>query len=300
MAIIFSVVTTVLNEADTIVPLLDSLAEQTVKPGEIVIVDAGSSDGTVELVKSWQKVHPQIPIQLLIESGLNRSEGRNFGINNAFNDHIALTDAGCLAGKDWLGQFETTLAKDKDIVAVAGYYQSTGESDWQQVFGWYTGVMPDDFRADTFLPSARSLAITREGWRLAGRFPEDLTTCEDLVFAEALKKTGKMKVNPQAIVYWEQEKNLITFGESISGYAQGSVEAGYTRHMVKIGSIFARYFLFILVPPLFFLYLAFPVLKMRNKITKPIQMVYLPMVQIVSDAANIIGAIKGLPKFIGR
>ena len=45
-----SVISTVLNEAEGIDPLIDSLLRQTVPPAEIIIVDGGSNDGT------WEKL----------------------------------------------------------------------------------------------------------------------------------------------------------------------------------------------------------------------------------------------------
>ena len=50
-----SLITTVLNEEKTIKFLLQSIEVQTKKPDEVVIVDAGSTDQTVQLIKAWQK-----------------------------------------------------------------------------------------------------------------------------------------------------------------------------------------------------------------------------------------------------
>ena len=46
-----SLIVTVLNEADTIDQLLESVVAQTCLPDEVVVVDGGSSDRT------WQRLH---------------------------------------------------------------------------------------------------------------------------------------------------------------------------------------------------------------------------------------------------
>jgi glycosyltransferase involved in cell wall biosynthesis len=47
-----SVVATVLNEAQSLSRLLDSLAAQTRLPDEVVFCDGGSTDGTLPLLKA--------------------------------------------------------------------------------------------------------------------------------------------------------------------------------------------------------------------------------------------------------
>ena len=48
-----SVICTVLNEGESIKGLLDSLAAQTRLPDEIIFVDGGSRDNTVDILNSY-------------------------------------------------------------------------------------------------------------------------------------------------------------------------------------------------------------------------------------------------------
>ena len=50
-----SLVTTVYNEEDSIGDFLNSIRPQTIKPSEIIIVDADSKDKTQEIIRKFIK-----------------------------------------------------------------------------------------------------------------------------------------------------------------------------------------------------------------------------------------------------
>ena len=173
-SITFSVVTTVFNEEKSIETLLYSLLRQSIKPGEIIVVDAGSTDDTVQLVRSVEKVSA-IPIRVLLRSGANRSVGRNIGIEAARNTYIAVIDAGCEADNRWLEE----LASGFDVKhqVVAGFYVPVISTPTQRLFAAYVSTLPEDLNEATYLPSSRSLAFTTGcravglPWRARSRWP---------------------------------------------------------------------------------------------------------------------------------
>lgn len=48
-----ALILTVLNERGSIEHLLESIANQTRLPDELVVTDAGSTDGTMEALREW-------------------------------------------------------------------------------------------------------------------------------------------------------------------------------------------------------------------------------------------------------
>src|SRR5438552_6907126 len=90
----------VLNESETIQQLLDSLVEQTRPPDEILIVDGGSRDGTVEIVQGFSVRNPMV--RLVIAPGTNIAQARNLAFENAFHNLVVSIDGGCIARRDWL------------------------------------------------------------------------------------------------------------------------------------------------------------------------------------------------------
>lgn len=289
-----SFITTVLNEAKTIQALLDSIQTQTKKPEEVIIVDAGSADQTCRLIKA----HPlknKLSLRLIQKAGLNRSQARNLAVSQAKHGIIAVSDAGCWLDPDWLKRL-TEPFQNSSVGAVAGYYQPETKTVFQTCISPFVAVMADRLNPKTYLPSSRSLAFRKSAWALAGRYPEKLNYCEDLVFASELKLKTNLAVRPDAIVYWSMVKNLPQFYTQIFHYASGDIQARYRPHLKKIISVFIRYLVFAGLPPLFLLYLLVPVIKHYHHVNHPLAIFYLPLLQITSDIGIMLGSLYGLFK----
>src|SRR5258708_5517800 len=109
-----ALIVTVLDEADTIDALLESIAAQTRPPDEVVIVDGGSRDGTWARLQSWTA---RLPLHLIRAPGAGIARGRNLAIEAASAPVIAVTDAGVRLEPDWLAQLHTALSRDTDVVS---------------------------------------------------------------------------------------------------------------------------------------------------------------------------------------
>ena len=83
-----SVVIPTLNRINTLRRALDSVINQTYKPAEIIVVDNGSSDGTLKFLREQ---YPKITI--LTENKIGVSSARNKGIKKSINQWIALLDS---------------------------------------------------------------------------------------------------------------------------------------------------------------------------------------------------------------
>ena len=285
-----SFITTVLNEAKTINDLLDSLQQQTQKPDEIIIIDAGSTDQTIKLIKSHS-----LKTKLIIKKGFNPSQARNFAIKQAKHSILALSDAGCRLDKHWLKRI-TQPFKNKQVDAVAGFYLPDAKTVFQKCLAPFVVVIPDKLDKKTFLPSSRSIAFRKSAWQKAGQYPEHLRFCDDLVFAANLKRATNMKVEPQAIVHWYQDKNLFQFFNQIKNYASGDVQAKYKPHLKRIYTTFGRYLIFISLPIVFPLYLLWPIVKHFRYVNHPLAIIYLPILQITADIGIMLGSLYGLLK----
>lgn len=291
-----SLVTTVLNEEETIIDFLDSIARQTKMPDEIIIVDGGSTDGTLQLIKTY----PNLSIKLLQKKG-NRSVGRNTAIRKAKADIIAISDGDCVLDKGWLEETVKPFSQP-GVECVAGYYQGKATSLFEKCLIPYVLVMPDRVDSTNFLPASRSMAILKSAWEKVGGFPEEFSLNEDYVFANRLKKSeAKIVFAKKAIVSWRPRKNLAEAFRMFFRFARGDAQAGLYR--AKVGLLFGRYLLgaflllagyYLLLGVAFLLYLGWAVAKNFKYVGSLGALVVLPLLQLTADVAVLAGTIAGL------
>jgi glycosyltransferase involved in cell wall biosynthesis len=241
-----SVCITVFNEEESIGKLLESLLAQTKKPDEIVIVDGGSTDKTVKIIRKFQKKNRVIKLRV---QKCKRARGRNLGVGLAKNNIIAITDADCVADKDWLGKIVAPF-KNKKTNVVAGFYKMICETSMQKAFSVFLGVYPQNFN-ENFLPSTRSMAFRKEICKKAGGFSESReNSAEDTNFNITLLKLGaKYARAKDALVNWKMPKSLQNFLRKIFDYAKWDAkkgewihpQKGKASHNIKICLIFLRY-----------------------------------------------------------
>ncbi|MES0371594.1 MAG: glycosyltransferase family 2 protein [Mariprofundaceae bacterium] len=122
-----SVVIPTYNAAQTIERCVEGLRKQSLMPLEIIIVDNGSSDATVDYITSVINDFP-CKIRLLNEASRGAAAARNCGVRAASGAWIAFTDSDCIPDKQWLSS-GCDLIKEKNCLAMAGPAWGTMEGD---------------------------------------------------------------------------------------------------------------------------------------------------------------------------
>ena len=226
-----SLVATVLNEIGSIDALLASIAAQTRPPDEVVIADGGSRDGTRERLAEWSD---RLPLRVVDAPGSTIARGRNLAIRASRGELIAVTDAGVRLEPTWLQTLLERLEPGVDVVS--GFFAPDAATVFERAMGATVLPAPADVRADTFLPSSRSVLFRRTAWERAGRYPEWLDYCEDLVFDLALKQAGcRFAFAPEALVWFRPRGSPASFFRQYFLYARGDGKADLwrTRHAVR-------------------------------------------------------------------
>ncbi len=233
---------TVLNEADSLRGVLESLGAQTRPPDEVVVCDGGSRDGTLALLRAYTT---RLPLTVLERPGANIAQGRNAAIQAARGDLIAVTDAGVRCEPDWLAQLTAPFA-DPQVPAVAGFFQSDPQSVFEIALGATTLPEARDVNAATYLPSSRSVAFRKTAWQAAGGYPEWLDYCEDVIFDLALRRqAGPFTFAPEARVHFRPRVSVRAFARQYYLYARGDGKANLFPRQHAI-----RYSAYLVVAPL--------------------------------------------------
>ncbi len=98
-----------------------SLEGQTRAPDDVVIVDDGSTDGTLDLVRTLSKDWP-----IFRTNRLGQSAARNYGLGMLETDLVIFLDGDLLLQVNMLGRMEQELADHPEVSFVYSHYDRTG------------------------------------------------------------------------------------------------------------------------------------------------------------------------------
>ena len=88
-----SIIIPVYNTSKYIKKCLDSIANQTFKNLEIIIVNDGSTDDSEDIIKQWIKKNNNVKIKYFNKENEGLSEARNFGVKKAEGRYISFIDS---------------------------------------------------------------------------------------------------------------------------------------------------------------------------------------------------------------
>ncbi len=254
-----SLIVTTRNEAAALPILLASIAAQTRSPDEIVVVDGGSTDATLEILQANAQ---HLPLRIVSLPGSNISQGRNAAIRAATGDLICATDAGVRLDPRWLEELckyldanaitagnehkpadmqpsSTMVSSDARVDVVSGFFLPDPHTVFETALAATTLPALADIRPDKFLPSSRSIAFRKQAWEAVHGYPEWLDYCEDLIFDFALRAANcRFSFAPRAVAYFRPRKDLPGFFRQYYRYARGDGKANlwFKRHAVRYGT----------------------------------------------------------------
>jgi glycosyltransferase involved in cell wall biosynthesis len=222
-----SLVIPVRDEAATISDLLASIRSQTLRASEIVFVDGGSLDRTLEILRG--SAEKDSSLHLVEAKDAMPGRGRNIGIEAASNDWIALTDAGIWLEPTWMERLVAQVERDPSVNLVFGAYEAQTGTFFQQCAA-AAYVASKQQRPGGLMrgPSIASCLLHRNVWRMVGGFP-DLRAAEDLVFIERCQQVARIAWAPQAVVRWQLQPTLTATFKRFALYSYHNILAGRQR-----------------------------------------------------------------------
>lgn len=306
-----SLVIPVRNEADSIAPLLDSILRQTYAPNQVILVDGGSTDGTVGIIQSLTANNSLFSV---IEAGrASPGKGRNIGISAARYDWIALADAGMVLEPTWMQYLVQALENEPDLQVIYGNYEPNRNTFFERCAALaYVSAKQERPGGRMRGPSIASSLIRREVWRETGGFP-DLRAAEDLIFMERIEQAGfKIGWAPRATVHWQLQPTLLKTFRKFALYSKHNVLAGRERYWhYGVARQYLIAFPFVLMG--FFwhvLWFVIPVLWIFARVAKsiwqkqedralwglinPVQSLMVGIILITIDLATFVGWIEAL------
>lgn len=221
----FALIATVYNEGPHIRDFVESLNAQTDMVDEVVLLDGGSSDLTVSLIK--KVISERINFSLIVDDTCNRryfvgpiARGRNIAISYTSADVILVTDAGCILDPNWISNMKKCFLSGSEVVS--GGYSALPGNRFQAYISDVFCPHISPVRVKDYIPSSRSLGFKRELWEKVGGYPENSYTAEDTLFALRLfEQTDKVSFAKNAVVYWQLPESFRSLMKKVYNYGVG-------------------------------------------------------------------------------
>lgn len=127
-----SVIMPCLNEVKYIEACMESVICQTLQEIEILVVDAGSVDGTLEILMEYEKKDSRI--RVIHSETKSYGYQMNQGIAQALGEYIGIVETDDIVQKDMLALlYEQAVYEQADYVKGTGegFYQSTDGIEWR-------------------------------------------------------------------------------------------------------------------------------------------------------------------------
>lgn len=224
-----SVIIPAYNAAQTITETIASVRQQTIDDWELIVVNDGSTDDTLEVLDRIED--SRLSIISVANSGV--AQARNLGLSRATGEYIAFLDADDLWVADKLERQLQALAANPQAVVAYSWTcfvdeQKSGYTYHASASYKYEGnVYPRLLIAD-FIHSGSNTLIRKQALDRVGGFDSDCNGCEDWDMWLRLAAIGDFTVVP---------KHQIMYRRAI-GSATSNVEKMYTQALFALNKAY--------------------------------------------------------------
>ena len=202
-----SVIIPVYNVEDYISETLDSLMNQTIKDFEIIIINDGSTDKSLEIIEGYMNKHKNIV--LINQENGGPSKARNRGIEEANGEFIVFMDSDDLMPEDSLEVRYNLAKKNEADIVVCGTYKYDGKEKWPMKKHFLKeGIKDIKKDYDLLWTLGPCNKIFKSSLIKEIRFPEDIRYSEDQVFVmTAYIKALRIYATKYVCYYYRMRNN---------------------------------------------------------------------------------------------
>ncbi len=197
-----SVIVSHINSARTIASCLNHLLSQEY-PREllqIVVVDGGSSDGSIEIVKKFESDS----VKIIVLPGSSESQGQMAGITASNGDIIMLTNSDIYVPSNWVKSHVAWLDKGFDVIGGKVFW---GGDEYSLTWNMPKPKLPQFVQQQGLGLGFSNCSFRRSLLSSTGEF-RNLKSQHDTEFAFRIVRSGKkMVLDPDIEVYHDHPLN---------------------------------------------------------------------------------------------
>ena len=224
--LLFSIIVPVYNRPDEIADLLGSLAVQTDKGFETVIVEDGS---TVDCRTQCEAFKEKARVKYHYKDNEGRSIARNYGIVRADGDYFIFVDSDCVLPPDYIAKVRSSLAENP--VDCYGGPDAAHESftDTQKAINYAMtsflttgGIRGGKVSMEKFTPRTFNMGYSREVYDKVGGFREMFS--EDIDMSTRIRLAGfSITLFPDAAVYHKRRVDFRKFWKQVHVFGMSRI-----------------------------------------------------------------------------
>lgn len=198
-----SIIVPIYNGEDGVSALLDALRAQDYPSDrfEVLIVDNGSTDNTMDIIEAYGRAHPTFPLRLLKEHERRGSyAARNKGVSVATGDILAFTDGDCQPISTWLSAGVEALRRS-GVAQAAGAIEFLFANQPPNIWEYIDSIMhlrQPIYVRDNHFGATANLFVRAEALRAVGGFRDDLKSGGDFEFGQRMHDAGYQIVYAEA------------------------------------------------------------------------------------------------------
>ncbi|MEK7188860.1 MAG: glycosyltransferase family 2 protein [Patescibacteria group bacterium] len=228
-----SVIIPAYDEEMVIGECLKSLSKQSYKNTEVIVVDDGSTDKTLEKVSLFTNHYSLVTV--LRQKHLGAGAARNLGVKKATGDILVFVDADMTFDKNFISKLIKPIIQGEAIGTFSkDEYLTNKDNVWARCWNINRGFPSNKMHADNYPDSQKVFrAIKREDFLKVGGFNEKAGYTDDWSLVD---KLGVEAITaPDAIFY---HKNPETLSEV---FTQSRWMAKRRYKLGVVGSVFALF-----------------------------------------------------------
>jgi len=195
---LISIIVPTLNEEKNIGEFFHSLDQQSWREFEVIIVDGGSKDRTVEKARRYGA-------KVIVEPVCPEFESRNIGAKKANSDILLFTCADVIFPKNLLNTVHKEFSEDVELIALSGpsvpfNAPMIGRIEYElyNTFRYFLTKLPRNYKR--FSTSTNFLAVRRDSFNKTGGFQlKDINA--DGLMGRQLAEMGKIKLSLDTYVH---------------------------------------------------------------------------------------------------
>jgi glycosyltransferase involved in cell wall biosynthesis len=230
----YSVIVPVYNRSDEVTALLESLANQTFKDFEVIVVDDGSTAPCGDVCSRYPSM-----VRYFFKENEGRSPARNYGMERARGDYFVFFDSDCVIPADYFATLDARLsAAPLDCFggpdAAHESFTTVQKAINFAMTSFLTtgGIRGGKVQLEKFTPRTFNMGFTRQVWQRVGGFREMFS--EDIDMSMRIRGAGfSMGLIREAAVYHRRRVDFRKFARQVHVFGMSRI----TLHLLYPGSL---------------------------------------------------------------